>query len=67
MVGDVREHMAQVSFWIDAVQFGGADQRVHGGSALAAAVDPHEQEIFRPRVSPRSARSAALLSISAMP
>lgn len=31
MIGDMRQHMAQLGFGIDTVQLGCADQRVHGG------------------------------------
>jgi hypothetical protein len=34
VIGDAREHIAQVGFWIDAVEFGGADQAVDRGGAF---------------------------------
>ena len=44
MIGDMGQHVAQVGLRINAVQPGAADERLHGRSALATAVGPHEQE-----------------------
>lgn len=46
VIGDMREHMAQVGFRINGVELGDADQRIHGGSTLTVAVGIHKQEIF---------------------
>ena len=43
MVGDAREHLAQVSFGIDVVELGGADQAVNCGGTFAAGVGACEQ------------------------
>ena len=46
MLGDASDDVAQVGLGIKAVQFGGADQRVDGGAAFAAAVRAEVQEVF---------------------
>jgi dihydrodipicolinate reductase len=46
MIGDMGQHIAQISLRINAVQPGAADERVHGRSALATTVSPHEQEVL---------------------
>ena len=38
MIGDAGQHVAQVSLGVEAVEFGGADQAVDRGGALAAGV-----------------------------
>ena len=46
MVSDARQDMGQVGTQIDAVEFAGANERVHGGRPLAPAVGAGEEEIF---------------------
>ena len=46
VVGDAREHVAQVRFGIDVVQLGRAEQAVDSGGAFAAGVGAREQVIF---------------------
>jgi hypothetical protein len=45
MVGDSREHLAQKRFWIVAVEFGGAQQAVHGRSTITACIAAGKQII----------------------
>jgi len=45
VVGDARQHMAQPSLGIDALEFGGADQRVYRGRTVAATVGAREQVV----------------------
>jgi hypothetical protein len=45
MVSYMGQHTAQPGFGIDAVELGVSDQRVDGGSALAAAVGSGKQVI----------------------
>jgi hypothetical protein len=42
IVSDMRQHMAQVCLRIDAIELDTDDQRLHGGSPLAAAVGAEE-------------------------
>ena len=46
MVGDLRQHRAEVEFGIESVKLGRTDQGVHGGSAFAAIVRSREQEVL---------------------
>ena len=46
MVGDAGEDVAEVGFRVDAVELGGFDERVHGGSSFAAAIGAGEEIIF---------------------
>jgi hypothetical protein len=46
LVGEGREHVAQVGFGIDAVEFGGADQAVDRGGTFAASVRAREQVVL---------------------
>lgn len=46
MLGDVGEHVAQIAFRIDAVEFCTADQRVNRGSALTAAIGTGKEIVF---------------------
>ena len=41
--GDVGEHMTQIGFGVEAVQFGAADEGVDGGGAFAAGIGAGEQ------------------------
>jgi len=40
MIGNVRQHVAQVRFRVPSVQFGRPDQAIEGGGALAANLQP---------------------------
>lgn len=55
----VRQHIAQISLRIDAIEFGTADERVHRGGALAAAVGAQEHKILAPQ-----GQSPSILPIS---
>ena len=46
MVSDAGQHAAQVELWIETVEFGGADQAVDRGGALATGIGASEQVIF---------------------
>ena len=49
MLGDAREHLAQVLFWVQVVEFRGADQTVEGGGALSAPIGTCEEIILAPQ------------------
>ncbi len=40
VVGDAAQHITQVGFGVEAVEFGGFDQAIEGGGAITAGVDP---------------------------
>jgi hypothetical protein len=63
---DLSQHIAEIEFRIEAIELGRSDQAVHGSGTLPARVGTGKQ-IVLPRATARSARSAALLSISNMP
>jgi hypothetical protein len=44
-VGDPDEGVGEISFRVYAIQFGGLQDRVHGGSALAAGITAGEEPI----------------------
>lgn len=46
MIGNTGEHVAQVSEWIDAIEFARRDQRVHRRRPLAAAVGAGKEEVL---------------------
>ena len=46
VVRDLAQHRPQIGFGVAAVQFGGADQRVHRGGPFAARVGTGEQKVF---------------------
>jgi hypothetical protein len=37
MIGDARQHVAQIRFGVEAVEFGAADQAVDRGGAITAS------------------------------
>ena len=49
MVRYLGEDGAEVGFRIDAVEFGGLDQRQDAGGTLAALVGAGEQPVFAPK------------------
>lgn len=60
MVGDAREHVAQIRLGIDAVEFCGANEAVAGGGTFVAGVCTSETERPRPlRVSQGRSRAIA--------
>ena len=46
VIGDAREHVAQVGFGIEAVELGRADQAVDRGGALAAGIGAAKQVVL---------------------
>ncbi len=46
MLGDAREHLAQVSFRIQAIELGRADKAVEGGGSLATSVGSRKEKIL---------------------
>jgi len=46
VIGDAREHVAEVGFRIDAVQLGRADQAVDRGGAVAAGIGSSKQVVL---------------------
>ena len=46
VVGDAREHIAQVGFGIKAVEFGRSDQAIDSGGALAAGIGATKQVVL---------------------
>ena len=67
MLGDAADDLAQISFGVDAVELGRADQAVDRRRPLTARVRAGEQVVLSARASARNARSTALLSISMWP
>ena len=45
MIGNVAEHVAQISARFDVVQFAGRNERIHCRRAITPAVRPSEEEI----------------------
>ena len=45
MLGDALQHVAQPSLGVDAIELGRANQAIHRGRALAAAVGAGKQEV----------------------
>ena len=46
MRADAAQDVAEPGFGLEAVELGGADQRVHDGGALAARVAAREQPVL---------------------
>ena len=46
VVGDAREHIAQVGFGVEAVEFGRSDQAIDSGGALAAGIGATKQVVL---------------------
>jgi hypothetical protein len=46
MFSDAREDLAQVGFWVQAIEFGGADQAIERSGTFTASVRASEQVIF---------------------
>ena len=46
MVGDAFEHLAQIEFRIDAVQFGGAEQTVDRSRTFSTGIGTSEQKVL---------------------
>ena len=38
MIADPAEHIGQPRLWINIVEFGGGDQRIHGGGPFSASI-----------------------------
>ena len=45
-IGDALEHMAQVEFRIDALQFGGAEQTVDRSRTLSIGIGTSKQKVL---------------------
>jgi hypothetical protein len=46
MIGDMSQDMAQISAWVDIVEFAGSDERVHRSGALTPAIGSGKEEVF---------------------
>src|SRR5512133_1691653 len=46
VVGDAGKHVAEVGFWIEAVELGGLDQGIEGGGTITASVGPGKKVVF---------------------
>jgi len=65
MVEDACEDVARIGFRIETVEIGGFDERQDRGGTLSPPFfDPAKNQFLRPSAIGRTARSAALLSIS---
>src|ERR1700731_1711474 len=49
MVGDAREHVAQVSFGVEAVELGGLDQGIHRGRPDPTQIGAGKEIILAPQ------------------
>ena len=49
VVGDAHEHLAEKRFWIDAVEFGAAQQAVDCRSSIAACITAGEHIVPAPK------------------
>ena len=67
MIGDPAEHISKVGLRVDGVKLGGFDQRVHGRGTSAAGIRSGKEVILAAMATPRSARSAGLLSRAKRP
>ena len=67
MISDALQDIVQVALRIDVIEFAGLDQAVNDRRALATGVRAKEQKFFLPIPTPRTERSAILLSISSVP
>src|SRR6266511_5300912 len=61
VVGDAAQHITQVGFGVEAVEFGGFDQAIEGGGAITAGVGPGKKIVLpaegnRPVILPMSGR-----------
>src|SRR5512132_2181276 len=59
VVGDAGEHVAEVGFWIEAVELGGLDQGIEGRGAFAAGVGPSKEVVL-----PAEGNRAVILPMS---
>ena len=48
MLSNALEHISQIRFWIEAVEFRRADERVDGSGSLAAGIRAGEQMVLAP-------------------
>ena len=46
VVGEAGEHGEQIAFWIEAVEFGRADQNVEDGGAPSASIRAGEEVVL---------------------
>src|SRR4029077_12002316 len=46
MIGNSGEHVGEIMLWVDAVEFGGFDQRVHSGGTSTAGIGAGEEIVF---------------------
>jgi hypothetical protein len=46
VISDVLEHVAQITFRIQAAQFGGADEAIKCGGALTAGIRACKEKMF---------------------
>lgn len=46
MVGDPLEHVSEIGFRIQAIELGGTEKAIHGGSPLSAGIRAQEEEVF---------------------
>lgn len=49
LLDDATEHVAQVAFWIQAIELGRLHQAIQRRSALATAIGAHEQVVVAPQ------------------
>ena len=62
VLGDAGQNLAKISFRVQTVEFGGADQRVDGGSAYAAGVGPTKKVVLPDSLlcAPKAKRSQSI-------
>lgn len=46
MIGDAGQHIAEIGFGVEVVEFGAADQAVDRGGSFAASIGAGEQVVF---------------------
>ena len=46
MLGDLRQHLAQGGFGIQAVEFGRTDQAIHRSGTMSARIRPGEHQVL---------------------
>jgi hypothetical protein len=65
LIGNSAQHVGGPSPWVDVVEPGGRDRRVHCGRTLAAPVGAGEQPCSHPMAKNASMRRTALLASGA--